>query len=100
MIRPVMVAAVDPYAGVDEPGAAPNWTVYPNPARGYFRVEWPQGTVSARVELMDPMGRLVRQWPAGAEEFSLQGVVPGPYLVRLSTPAGEPLGHGRLIVQR
>ncbi len=101
MIRPVMVAAVDPFAGVGEqPGANAVFSLYPNPAGDVFHVKVEQGTAQvARVQLIDPMGRVVRDWDRWGKQFSLQGVAEGLYVVRLIGRGGETVGQGRLIVQ-
>lgn len=99
MIRPVMVAAVDPFAGVDEQEASTGFMVYPNPAGDAFRV----GTglpASARMELIDPMGRVVKQWASVEGALSVSDVAPGLYIARATGRAGETIGQVRLVVQR
>lgn len=98
MIRPVMVAAVDPFAGVDETTAPLDFTLYPNPAGDAFQVRT-DGTRAAQVQLVDPMGRTVRQWHADGNDLSVQDVAAGLYIVQLRDQAGAVLGQSRLIVQ-
>lgn len=101
MIRPVMVAAVDPFVGLEE--VTPEdalLSIFPNPAGDAFQVRTGgPGTLAAGVELIDPMGRLVRRWMPGERSLSVQDVAPGPYIVRLVGREGGTLGQGRLIVQ-
>ena len=101
MIRPVMVAAVDPFTGVEETAAPEaSLTVYPNPAGDAFQlapgVNYPQ---AVEVELLDPMGRSVRRWKHDGAAMSVQGVASGPYIVRLIGREGRTLAQSRLIVQ-
>ena len=101
MIRPVMVAAVDPFAGVDEV-AAPDasLSIYPNPSGDAFHVKLADGIAHAAViELIDPMGRPVRRWNADGSAMSVQDVATGPYIVRMTARDGHTLAQGRLIVQ-
>lgn len=101
MIRPVMVAAVDPYAGVEEATSVDALlTLFPNPTGDAFQMKtnlW--AAQAAAVEMIDPMGRLVRHWKPEERSFSVQGVAPGPYIVRVVGRAGGTLAQGRLIVQ-
>ncbi len=101
MIRPVMVAAVDPFAGVEETQApAGGIAVWPNPVGDAFQLK-PDAPLpaGAKVQLIDPMGRMVREWRADAGRMSVQDVAGGAYIVRLSAPDGAGLGQSRLIVQ-
>lgn len=101
MIRPVMAAAVDPFAGVAEmEQPAASFTVYPNPAGDAFRISTDVVDAGSRVELLDPMGRTVRQWAANSGSWSVSDVAPGLYIVRLVGRSGETMGQSRLIIQR
>ncbi len=101
MIRPVMVSAVDPFAGVEEAEASNAFlTLFPNPAGDAFHVRTSAlGAQAAGVELIDPMGRLVRRWKPEGQSLSVQDVAPGPYIVRIVGREGGTLAQGRLIVQ-
>lgn len=100
MIRPVMVAAVDPFAGVEEDAAPLAFSLFPNPAGDAFRLNLGAGAARvAQVELMDPMGRTVRQWNVSDTYLSVQDMAAGLYIVQLRGKAGESLGQSRLIVQ-
>jgi hypothetical protein len=100
MIRPVMKAAVDPYIGIDEPDVMDDaMQIWPNPASGSFQVGWKPGTVPAEVQLVDAMGRTVRQWEGSNGPLSVQGIAAGMYVVRMVGRSGEPLAVGRLMVQ-
>ncbi len=100
MMRPVMVAAADPFAGVGGEQAPAAFTLYPNPAGDAFRLnmEGHAGQV-AEVALLDPMGRTVRRYAGTATDLSVQDVATGLYVVRLIGAAGETIGQERLIVQ-
>ncbi len=98
MMRPVMVAAVDPFIGVSDLGEGQvGMRVWPNPAADAFQVEW-NGPAPAAVEVLDPLGRAVGQWAAGHQPMSVSGFAPGVYIVRLVGRQGELLSHSRLIV--
>ncbi|MBK9061454.1 MAG: T9SS type A sorting domain-containing protein [Flavobacteriales bacterium] len=101
MIRPVMVAAVDPFAGVDEIAAPEvSLSIWPNPSGDTFHVQFGEGLAqAAQVELIDPMGRSVRRWIADGNALSVQDVASGPYIVRLIARDGHTVAQGRLIVQ-
>ena len=77
-----------------EENAAPNWRLYPNPARDGFWV----GRTSGPVVLVDLGGALVRSWNAQQTDgwCSLGGVAPGCYLLR--THAGGQTRIERLVV--
>ncbi len=101
MIRPVMVAAVDPFAAVPEIAAPQSClTVWPNPASDVFSLRMGDGeqTFDA-IEMIDPMGRTVKHWNGDGKALSVQGVAPGVYVVRTLGRDGRTLAQGRLIVQ-
>jgi hypothetical protein len=95
-----MKAAVDPYIGIDEPDVVDDaMQIWPNPASGSFQVGRKPGTVPAEVQLVDAMGRTVRQWEGSNGPLSVQGIAAGIYVVRMVGRSGEPLAVGRLMVQ-
>lgn len=98
MIRPVMVAAVDPFIGIHETQEA-TLAVYPNPAGDQFRLGPGPLPPGGWVELIDPMGRPVRRWTADGAPMPVADVAAGLYIVKLMDRAGTALGQGRLIVQ-
>lgn len=101
MIRPVMVAAVDPFAGVADQVAPAGLLAYPNPAGTCFRLQLdPVARAGVSVELADATGRRVKQWPGALEEMDVADVAPGLYLLQLHDRAGKRLGQGRLLIQR
>ncbi|MFT3886275.1 MAG: T9SS type A sorting domain-containing protein [Flavobacteriales bacterium] len=101
MIRPVMVAAVDPWAGVSERDAArPGLSVYPNPATGAFMLHYEGDAVRmSTVELLEATGRAVRRWPRNTTAFSTADVSDGLYIVRVIDAEGRSLAQSRLMVQ-
>lgn len=101
MIRPVMVAAVDPFAAVPEIAAPETGlAIWPNPADGSFSLRMGDGAQRFNaIEMIDPMGRTVKRWTGDGNALSLQGVAPGVYVVRTVASDGRTLAQGRLIVQ-
>ncbi|MGV9012821.1 MAG: T9SS type A sorting domain-containing protein [Flavobacteriales bacterium] len=99
MIRPVVVASVDPYASVEEMAApAEAMTLYPNPAGNEFQVRW-NGTRIATLQLLDPTGRLVRSWAGIEGTMAVGDLAPGLYLLRAVSGNGSTLAQSRLMVQ-
>ena len=103
MMRPVFIAAVDPFAGMDEWAAAGSvMAVFPNPVSQQFSIQvHDQPAPGARLQWVDASGRLV------AEEAFLAGgtravpdIADGLYLLRLVDTNGSPIGVSRLILQR
>jgi hypothetical protein len=102
MMRPVMVAAVDPWASVEEPivGQAP-LVLYPNPANDRVRLALPAGIPpGTRAEVVDGTGRIVLQSPLYTDaELATGTLAPGLYVVRVNDASGSTLAQGRLVVQ-
>lgn len=101
MMRPVFVAAVDPFIGIDEPEReADDLLLVPNPAQDQVRIRLKDGVISGTVQVFDGLGRMVPT--SGAET---DGVLPtaawpnGPYLVRVLDTSGRAVAQARLIVQ-
>jgi hypothetical protein len=101
MMRPVFVADVDPFIGLEERGPVPDLVrLVPNPSNTSFRVVPTDGGAVGSMEVLDALGRSVhRSGRSPMEEVSTAHWPDGPYLVRLFDAAGVPLGQGRLIVQ-
>ena len=104
MMRPVMVAAVDPFTGIEEPLLEPNELVlYPNPAQDLVRLVLASGPLPSRsvVECYDATGRVVlaTALDEGAG-FATSTLAPGLYVVRVNDASGLNLAQGRLVVQR
>ncbi len=99
MIRPVLIAEVDPFTGVDEVREVPP-VLWPNPAVDDVMVH--AGTLMAgSVELWDATGRLVlnQQWRSGSP-VQLHRVAPGTYVLRVKDERGDTAGQTRLMVRR
>jgi endonuclease I len=85
------------------PGTAGQLELYPNPATGRVSLRLPgAATRSATIEVLDALGRTVRQFTAPVGEataatLELAGLPAGLYAVRLRTAAG--LYLGRLVVE-
>lgn len=100
MIRPVMVAAVDPYIGIEEPAATDAaLRIWPNPASDAFQVGATSGAAPASIDLMDPTGRMIGSWTGSTKAIPVQDLAPGMYIVRLKGKDGGTMAKGRLIVQ-
>ena len=103
MMRPVFVAAVDPFAGLDEEVSPENTlALFPNPANDGFAIRLknspPSGTV---VQGLDATGRLVQQWTWREQGvYAADGLDDGVYILRVIDPQGRSLGQSRLIIQR
>ncbi len=103
MMRPVMVAAVDPFAAVEEHEVGPDQLlVYPNPANDEAWLRLTTGTpVRAVVECVDATGRTVlRSIYSESTPLSTNGLAAGLYLVRVNDASGSTLAQSRLVVQR
>lgn len=53
--------------------------VYPNPASEFFRIANPERIT--KVQLVDASGKIVREYPANTDEYSVQGLEKGIYIV-------------------
>lgn len=102
MMRPVFVAATDPFAGVRDVSAAGDGrlSLVPNPAHDAVRVDFDGATPGTILQCLDATGRLVGQapWSEGAV-MEVGGLNEGMYVVRLIDRTGSPLAHERLIIQ-
>lgn len=98
MLRPVFVSDCDPFTAVVEHAAAGSMAIWPNPASTSFQVDAGEGADLLR--LIDPMGRVVRQWKAGRGDRSLAGVADGLYVVHAVDARGRVIARAPLIVQR
>lgn len=101
MIRPVFVADVDPFIGVDEHApAVTELRLMPNPSSTSFRLLLDNGDKAGRMEVVDATGREVfRSERPLVEEVATTAWPNGLYMVRLFDRAGVPMGLGRLMVQ-
>ncbi len=100
MMRPVMVSAVDPFAGVPEIGNATPMTIYPDPASTELWVRAADPSV-ALIEILDATGRTtLRSAYTEGTPIALSDLSPGLYLVRTLNTSGRTLEQQRLIVQR
>jgi hypothetical protein len=100
MMRPVMVADVDPFIGVPESPAAQGVFVAPNPARDELRIHAGEVDGPMNVEVVDASGRSVwsgQRYSGGS--ITVLDWADGLYLVRMANAKGDPLGHARVVVQ-
>lgn len=71
-------------------------TVYPNPADDRLKVEWPDGTNGATVEVIDPFGRVVlaqRPLRPSGQLIDIAALAPGSYLVVVKDDAQRSVGR-------
>lgn len=78
--------------------AAPDFTIFPNPARGSFSFHIPEGALDGdlEVEMYSSLGQLVRNrlvapgaTPGGMMEISLDGLPEGVYYVSFNSTSGR-----------
>jgi len=100
MLRPVMVSAVDPFAGIDDRRSAISMELFPNPAADEVRLRF-TGDAPAAIELLDATGRRVAMERYRTDGIiAISGLADGLYVVRAQDAHGRPLATERLIVQR
>ena len=102
MMRPVFVAAVDPFAGVEENVIPSGMSIYPNPASDGFMVLLAQVPDNgAVVECLDATGRMIlsERYVTGGSIGTSQ-LANGVYLVRAMDRSGAPIAQARLVIQR
>lgn len=101
MMRPVFVAAVDPFTGVEEPLHNNRFTLYPNPATDEVRIMLDEELPAGRAIILDALGRQVMDLPyRSGGIISTSTLAPGLHIVRLLDAAGTLVGQERLIIQR
>lgn len=103
MMRPVFVAALDPFTGMEEQlHQVGSLLLFPNPANDALRIRFdgdlPTGTT---VECLDALGRTVlRSAYIDHDQITVVDLANGLYTVRLLDRSGTLLGTGRLAIQR
>lgn len=101
MMRPVMVAPVDPWAGIEEREAPGDLLIYPNPAADAVRIAL-SGDMPHRatIQCIDATGRTVwTQRATGMNEFSTASIANGVYALRVVDATGTLHAQGRMVVQ-
>ncbi|MBL7982499.1 MAG: T9SS type A sorting domain-containing protein [Flavobacteriales bacterium] len=101
MMRPVFVAAVDPFAGVEEPVQEQEMFLYPNPADEHFMIRTNGDLVTGNVVVLDALGRKVLRTPyrSGAPVPST-GLATGLHIVRVLDASGSVVAQEKLLIQR
>jgi hypothetical protein len=101
MMRPVFVADVDPFIGIEERGPGSDLLrLVPNPSNTSFRVVHSGLGDGFTMDVLDALGRSVhRSVRSPLEEVFTVSWPNGPYVVRVFNAAGVPVGQGRLMVQ-
>ncbi len=98
MIRPVMVGAVDPFAGIPEAHTTV-MELFPNPATEEVRLRF-TGAMPKTIQLVDATGRQVSTQPYRMEgTIPVRGLADGLYVLRALEKDGRTLAQERLIVQ-
>jgi hypothetical protein len=66
-------------------------TIYPNPANGYFKVDFQQDSGSKELYVYDPLGREVLYQMTEEENLvvNVSGLASGSYIVNISTSTGS-----------
>lgn len=103
MMRPVFVAAVDPFLGLEE--TVPDQRalqLYPNPANeGVYIRAVGEVPPSATVQWIDAVGRTVMSMPYVEHAFfPTTSLANGLYTVRLTDRNESPIGTSRVVIQR
>lgn len=101
MMRPVMIAPVDPWAGIADLDAPGDLLIFPNPASDAVRISL-SGDMPPRasVQCIDATGRTV--WSERVNvtnEFSTASIANGVYVLRVVDATGTLHAQGRLVVQ-
>ena len=101
MMRPVMVAAEDPWAGSGEEQHPGRLLIFPNPATDAVRIALADGLVAGlRVECIDATGRIVRNERLnGTAMMRTTDVANGLYVLRVLDQDGRLQAQGRMVVQ-
>jgi hypothetical protein len=100
-------ALLQAYAGneatssTERPQLADQVTVYPNPASDRFTVDLPGGSLT-KVELLTTTGVWLREYRPGdngPSGFSVSGLAPGLYLLRIHAGTGTRTRPAKLVVE-
>ena len=102
MMRPVFVAAVDPFIGVTESETDGQLRLFPNPASTSFRMMYDRASsLPLLLQVTDALGRSVISRQVGPmEDIDTQHWPDGLYVARVTDQQGQILGAERLIIQR
>ena len=102
MMRPVFVAAVDPFIGVTESETDGQLRLFPNPASTSFRMMYDRASsLPLLLQVTDALGRTVMSRQVGPmEDIDTQHWPDGLYVARVTDQQGQILGAERLIIQR
>lgn len=103
MMRPVFVASVDPWAGVEDGPSTSSGRLdlFPNPANDAFTVRlYDVVDGGASVQCMDATGRIVMQERyMNGGSISTGDLADGVYVVRAVDRSGVPIAQTRLLIQ-
>lgn len=101
MMRPVFVAAEDPFVAIPEPSVEHSIVLYPNPAAEGFNVRlFDRSNEAFNIDCVDATGRSVLRSAYREGTFiSTSDLANGVYTVRIIDQAGAVIGNSRLIVQ-
>ncbi len=101
MMRPVFVAAVDPFAAMEEMSIGSALTLVPNPANDAVLIRCEGAIPGSIVQCLDATGRLVKQetWSA-ARAMLISELNQGMYILRMIDHTGAPIAQERLLIQR
>ncbi len=90
--------------GIQDLGAtARSWTIHPNPASAFVRVEWQgEGTATGTLQLLDQRGRMALEVPCSGygQTLDLRHLPAGGYVLRHSSAQGRPLTVDQVVIAR
>lgn len=101
MLRPVFVAAVDPFASVPEVADGPGMLLFPNPANEAVMARASLPVEGARLLIHDAMGRTVADDRfTDGRLVDVSALANGLYVVRIAHADGSLIAQERLLIQR
>ena len=83
---------------VFNPGTAPDFQVYPNPADGTARLQFTTGDRVLRIALLDAAGRPFRSFDPDNGELNLEGIPAGMYYLQVVMANG--VGAKKLLITK
>ena len=96
MIRPVFVSNCDTFTGIEGPAPTSTLFMFPNPAQDVLRFTAPG---ALQVQLLDAMGRVVRETNAAQQQLDVHDLSNGMYVARALAADRQVIAQARLIVQ-
>ncbi|TNE57278.1 MAG: T9SS type A sorting domain-containing protein [Bacteroidetes bacterium] len=79
----------EPATSAKEQSEELNFTLFPNPASDYIRIQPLQQVDLSRIELVNSLGQTVQAVPATTEPIDISALTPGVYYARVQSASGE-----------